>query len=380
MKKKVSILSLHLGYGGIERCVATLANILVEKYDVEIAVTYKIVDKPAFYINPKVKIKYLTDVKPNKDKFYESLDKHKYISTIKEGIKSIRILNIRRKTMIDYIKSSDSNVIISTRDIFNDYLGTYGNKDTLKIGWEHNHYHDNMKYAENVIRCSSKLDYLVLVSKSLNAFYKGKLRHTKCKTIYIPNVVDYIPTARECSKLKNPKLISVGRLSPEKGFLDLVKIFNIVSHDYPEWSLDIIGDGVEKKKITKYLKDNNLEEKVTLHGFRDKDYIYERLSESSIYLMTSHTESFGIVLLEAMSEGLPCIAFSSAEGANEIINSGSNGYLIKNRNFSAYIKKVEDLINNYETRKKIGSEGRKTARKYSKEVVSKEWFNLIEKK
>ena len=70
--------------------------------------------------------------------------------------------------------------------------------------------------------------------------------------------------------------------------------------------------------------------------------------------MTSYTESFGIVLLEAQSMALPCIAFSSAEGANEIINSGSNGYLIKNRNFAAYIKKVEDLIEDYEARKKMG--------------------------
>ena len=94
--------------------------------------------------------------------------------------------------------------------------------------------------------------------------------------------------------------------------------------------------------------------------------------------MTSHTESFGIVLIEAMSHGLPCIAFSSAEGAREIIDSGRNGYLINNRNFEAYIKKVEDLMEDIETRKAIGKEGRKSIKKYSGEEVIKDWYKLIE--
>ena len=116
---------------------------------------------------------------------------------------------------------------------------------------------------------------------------------------------------------------------------------------------------------------NHLEESVTLHGFRTREYIYDLLEKSSIYLMTSFTESFGIVLLEAMSVGLPCIAFTSAEGANEIIVSGYNGYLIK---------QVKDLIDNAKTRKKIGKQARVSVQKYSVDVVGEDWFKLIEKK
>ena len=72
--------------------------------------------------------------------------------------------------MIKYITKTRSNVMIATRDIFDDWLGEYGRSDVLKIGWEHNHYHDDLKYADNVTRCASKLDYLVLVSKSLRNF------------------------------------------------------------------------------------------------------------------------------------------------------------------------------------------------------------------
>lgn len=378
--KKVSILALHLGYGGIEKSIASLANILVKKYEVEIACTYKLLDEPAFFMDSKVKIKYLTDVKPNREEFKKMLGRHRFLNAFKEGVKSIKILRLKKKTMVSYIKNCDSDIIIATRDIFDEWLGEYAQSSVLKIGWEHNHYHDDMRYAEGVVRSSVQLDYLVLVSNSLNAFYRGKLRKYPCETRYIPNVIEYIPDDKDISSLKNKRLISVGRLSKEKGYMDLLKMFIVISNDYPDWHLDIIGDGDQRDELERYIKASNIEDKVTLHGFRDKEYIYDMLCKSSIYLMSSYTESFGIVLLEGMSCGLPCIAFSSAEGANEIITSGRNGYLVKNRNFAAYIKKVEDLIESEEMRKKIGQEGRRTVIQYSSEVVGESWFELLEKK
>ena len=104
------------------------------------------------------------------------------------------------------------------------------------------------------------------------------------------------------------------------------------------------------------------------------------LHQASLYVMTSLTESFGIVLLEAMSHGIPCVAFSSAEGAREIISSGKNGYLIKNRNASAMIKKIEDLMKKEDVRKQMGKEARKSIKQYTKEVVQEDWYNLLEKK
>ena len=201
---------------------------------------------------------------------------------------------------------------------------------------------------------------------------------SKCKCIYIPNVLDSIP--KKLAPLKEKRLISIGRLSKEKAPEDLVKIFNILVKKHPDWHLDIIGDGNEREKIENYLKKHNLEEKVTLHGFQNKEYIDYYLHKSSLYVMTSLTESFGIVLLEAMSHGLPCVAFSSAEGAREIITSGKNGYLIKNRNYSAMIKKIEDLMKDEEVRKQLGKEARKSIKKYTKEVVQEDWYSLLEKK
>lgn len=376
--KKVSILSLHLGYGGIEKSVAALANMLVEKYEVEIACTYKLFDSSVFPVDERVKIVYLTDVKPNKDKIKKAMKKKQFFKLAKEVPYALKVLRLRKKTMINYIKKCDSDVIIATRDIFDEWLGQYGKEGTLKIGWEHNHYHNDFKYAANITRSNKRLDYLVLVSDSLRNFYAKELVKSKCEVVYIPNVIDEIP--EKIAPLNEKRLVSVGRLSPEKGFMDLLKMYNILHKDYPEWRLEIIGDGVEKEKLNRYIKEHALEDSVTLHGFRDKEYIDKILHKSSIYLLTSFTESFGIVLIEAMSHGVPCIAFDSAEGARELIQSGKNGYLIKNRSYTAFLKKVEDLINKKAERKRIGEISRAGVKQYTCEVVKEQWFDLIEKK
>ena len=375
--KKVSILSLHLGYGGIEKCVVTLANALCTRYEVEIAVCYRLYDKPAFNIDSRVKIKYLNkDLKPNHDALRNAFKSKNLFKIIKEVCFGLKVLHYRKKTMTKYIMNSDSDVIISTRDIFNYWLCGYGKNNTIKIGWEHNHFHENYKYANNVSRSARGLDYLVLVSSELQKFYAKELQNSNCMCIYIPNSIESLPSKR--AQLENTKLISVGRLSKEKGYIDLLKVFKRLNSDYPEWTLDIVGDGAERESIEEFIRNNELSNKVTLHGFQGKEYIDKLLNQSSIYLMTSFTESFGIVLIEAMSHGVPCIAYDSAEGAREIINSGENGYLIKHRNLEAMVMKIEDLIKNKEERIKIGSQARESIKKFTSDVVAEEWFTLIE--
>ena len=378
--KKISILSLHLGYGGIEKSITALANLLCENYEIEIACVYKLYDKPVFELDPRVKVKYLTKVKPNKKELNNALKQKNPIKILREGLKSLKVLIKRRSSMIHYIMSKKCYAMFATRDIFDDWLGEYGRKGVIKIGWEHNHYHDNLKYAGEITRCASKLDYLVLVSNSLRKFYARELKKKKsnCKCVYIPNVLDHLPS--RLAKLEEKRLVSVGRLSKEKGYLDLLKIYSLLEKKHSDWTLDIIGDGPERETLENYIKNHNLEDKVTLHGFQNKECIDKLLNKSSIYLMTSYTESFGIVLIEAMSHGLPCIAFSSAEGARELIDSVNNGYLIKNRSVRAYIKKVEDLMADIEIRKTIGKNARKSIKKYTGQELIGKWLKILEKK
>ena len=90
--KKVSILALHLNYGGIEKAITTLANYLCNDFKVEIACTYKISDKPAFNLDKRVKVVYLNSFVPNKEEFKTALKEKGILKILKEGIKSIKIL------------------------------------------------------------------------------------------------------------------------------------------------------------------------------------------------------------------------------------------------------------------------------------------------
>ncbi len=382
MKKKIAILSLHLGYGGVEKAITSLANSLArtDKYEIEIVSIYRLYEKPVFDINENVKVTYLLSSKlsPNRKEWKEALHNLRLITLGKESLKSLKILYERRKKMIDYIKNSKADVIISTRVFLNELLSEYGSDNTIKIGWEHNHYHDDMKYATDVIRSVKNLDYFVLVSKGLQKFYHKKMLHHKCKCIYIPNAIENVPKTK--SPLTSEHLISVGRLSPEKGYLDLLKIYKDLKEKKCTWHLDIVGDGSERKKLEKFIKENNLENNVTLHGFKNSKEIEKLMQKSSIYIMTSYTESFGIVLLEAMSNGLPCIAFDSAEGAKEVITSGRDGYLIKHRNFKAMEKKIIDLTKDINIRKELGKNGRRKVKGYMSDNICEKWEKLIEKK
>lgn len=373
--KKVTILALHLGYGGIERCISLLANSLSKIYQVEIISTYKLYEEPAFPLDRAVEVRYLLPkMKPNKQELLSAIKTFHFIKAYQEYKKARTILKLKKSQMIQAIQNCNSDIIISTRDIHNDWLGKYGKKETYKIGWEHNHPHGNQKYAKKIIKSVQNLDAFVVVSPELKQLYESKV---KCSCIYIPNAIEDIP--REKSERIQKHIVSVGRLSPEKGYLDLIDIFVLVHKKHSDWHLDIIGDGAERNMIEAKIKQFNLSDSITLHGFQDKAYINQILKKSSIYVMTSYTESFGIVLLEAFSYALPCIAFDSAEGANLLISNNWDGYLVPNRDKEQMAKRICELIQNQNRRIIMGDNGRKKSETYQMKEIKKEWISLLEK-
>ena len=373
--RKITIIALHLGYGGIEKAIASLANMLCNDYQVNIISTYRLYENPAFFIDDKVKIEYLLDAKPNKKEVIDSLKKRDFKTFVREGAQSLAILRLRKTSMIDAIKKCNSDVIISTRPFHNELLSKYGKETALKIAWEHSHHNNNYKYINTLIKSCKNIDYLISVSKELNKFYNSKMRtKTICKHISL--TLDNIPNVT--SKLDKKEITAIGRLSKEKGFSDLIDVFKLVNERYPNWHLNIVGDGMEKDNIKKKIKENNLDEVITMHGFKDKQELNEILLNTSIYVMTSYTESFGLVLIEAMSYGVPCISFDSARGPLEIIDNNVNGYIIKNRDKEEMTNKIAALIEGEDLRYRMGQEAHSKSLQYSIENVKAKWIDLIE--
>lgn len=371
--KKIKILGLHLNYGGVEQAIINQANMLCDNYDVELVVVYKITDKPAFEVNKKVKIKYLTNVKPNKKEFLELYKNKNYIKMFLEGIKSIYILFKKKSSLKKYIKNIDADIVISSRIEITKILNKLKGKNIVKIAEEHVHHNNNLKYVNTLKKNTNNIDYLVSVSEHLNEYYKNII---DAKCIYIPNSLTSWPM--ECSKLNNKNIVSVGRLSKEKGFLDLIEVIKRAVAKDREIHLDLIGDGEEYNNIMNLIKKYSLEKNITLHGFQNQDYISEIYNNSSLYLMTSYEESFGIVLIEAGSHMVPAMAFSSAQGANEIIKNNKSGYLIENRNMDLMVEKILYLLNNRDALVNMGDEARKVAHSYSFEEVKKIWLNFLD--
>lgn len=376
--KKITIVALHLGYGGIEKAITSLSNMLCHDYEVNIISTYKLYEKPVFFINEKVKIYYLMEEKPNKKEIIASLKRGDIASLLREGAKSLKVLRLRKKSMIDAIKNIDSDIIISTRPFHNSLVGKYAKDGIVKIAWEHSHHNNNQKYINQVTTSCKNIDYLISVSKDLNAFYTNVLSHKKTICKHISLALDEFP--KELSKLDKNEITAIGRLSREKGFPDLISVFKIVNESYPNWHLNIAGDGLEKDNIEKKIKENNLSKVVTLHGFKDKNEIDKILSNSSIYVMTSFTESFGLVLIEAMSYGIPCISFDSAQGSLEIIDDNSDGFIVKNRDKHEMANKIITLIKDTNLRQKMGRKAHKKSLHFSSKQVKTEWVKLFEEK
>lgn len=374
MSKKIVILALHLDTGGAEKVICNLANLLAENNDVKIISTYKINETPSFNIGKKIKIEYLMNhLKPIKNELKKSLKNFQFILAIKQIINNLKVLYLRKHLMIQAIKKLDCDIVISTRILHSNWVGKFANENIIKIAQEHNHHNGNQKYINKVIKSLKNFDYFMPVSKELTEFYKTRVKNTK--VIYIPNFIEKIPT--EKSSLQNKQLISVGRLDKIKGFDILIDIFNIFQDSHPDWVLHIIGDGPERQNLQNKINQLNLQNKVSLCGTKLSKELEKEYLNSSLYLMTSFSESFGLVLVEAASFGLPSIAFDSAKGAAEIIENDKTGFLIPNRNIDIFLEKLNELVENSEKQKIFAKNSLLIAKTFSKCNISELWNNFL---
>lgn len=193
------------------------------------------------------------------------------------------------------------------------------------------------------------------------------------KTYIIPNIITQIST--RCSSCENKKVIAVGRITYQKGFDILIKVWKQVNLKYPNWKLDIYGEGELENELKQQINEKGLENVITIHP--PTPNIYQEMQNSSIFVLTSRYEGFGLVLIEAMTNGIPCVSFNCPYGPSDIITDGEDGFLVPNGDIKAMADKICYLIENEELRKEMGRKAHQSAMRYAPENIMPMWEKLF---
>ena len=187
----------------------------------------------------------------------------------------------------------------------------------------------------------------------------------------IPNVVNLNKEA--VSTLDNKRVIWVGRYVPQKRPLEMIEIWKSVYPKYPDWHLDMYGDG----ELRSLLVETAASIGMNIHINAPTSSIIERYRDSSILVSTSLFEPFGLVIPEAMSCGLPVVAYNCTYGPASIITNGINGFLVNMNDREAMICKISLLISNAFLRKSMGKEALLSSSQYSADKIMPLWKRLF---
>lgn len=194
--------------------------------------------------------------------------------------------------------------------------------------------------------------------------------------VIIPNPVTSYPDSIKPHDGSDHRIICVGRLNEQKGFDMLIEAFSLIADQCPEWHVDIFGSGEDEQKLVNSIHQYHLEGRINI--FPPTSSIYDEYQKSEFYVFSSRYEGFGLVLIEAMSCGIPCISFRCKYGPEEIITDGTDGLLVKDQDIHDLACKMIWMIEHPEERITMGVNARKNALHYKKENVMKQWIDLFE--
>ena len=190
----------------------------------------------------------------------------------------------------------------------------------------------------------------------------------------IPNFT-VMPVWRQ-STCQNKRVMAAGRLEWQKGFDRLIASWAIVHDKHPDWHLHIFGSGTMQHQLTELITFHGLEEVITIHPYTlaiDKEY-----SDSSIFVLSSRFEGFGLVLLEAMQSGLPCVTFDCPFGPGEVVIDNQTGFVVDNGDVATFADKLCCLIEDESLRKRFSEASVERTKHYDVEIVMNRWKTLLE--
>lgn len=194
----------------------------------------------------------------------------------------------------------------------------------------------------------------------------------------IPNSVETVSELPTASRKKI--ILAVGRLVPQKGFDLLLRVWENLYEKYPDWRLKIVGRSLPgHEEYTKKLYSYNEKHLQGTVVFQDqtKDIINE-YDNCGMFVLSSRFEGLPMVLLEAMSRGVPVISFDCPTGPRDVIVNGVNGTLVENGNLEAMRISIEKNINDSTYREKVGKSAHEfISQYYAPKKIEHLWVDLL---
>lgn len=376
MKKIVYVVGGMLSPTGMGAILSNKINWLAEHTDYEL---YMILTEQAghpwcYKINPKVKWTNFDinfdelDTMPFAKKIYhyyfkQRLYKRKFKAFLMSVRPDITISTIRRE--INFITSiKDGSKKIGEIHFVRDY---YRNFQKPYLPHFINTY-ISKKWMNSLIQQLQKLERFVVLTEEDSKNWPELSNIT-----VIPNfITEY---QGNTAPLESKNIIAVGRYSPEKGFDLLMDAWKIVVKKHPDWRLNIFGTGdfhyFQNLAISK-----GISQSFTCHP--PTSSIYDEYYKSSIFVLSSRQEGFGLVILEAMSVGLPVVAFACPSGPKALISNNSDGILVENGNIEKLADSICYLIENPDKLKELGTNAIKKAKEFPKDKIMQKWVELFE--
>lgn len=363
--------------GGLDRVLSYKMNYLADKFGYEVyLLTYEQGDHPFSFplsskiVHSDIDVRFFTRHK-------YSLLKRVYLyfkmrSTFKERLNE-KVDSIKPDVIVTFTYSytlldilmqlfSKAKVIVESHV---DRNGTIKQNDYLNNPFL---FFITKMYDNYILRSLKKCDAFVCLTEGDYKQWIG----VPNKSI-IPNPISLIPN--DYSSLRNKNVISVGRLEPQKGFDMLISAWKIVSDKHKDWILDIYGNGGLYDSLEKQIENLNLSKSCIIHQATEN--IEDKYIESSIYVMSSLYEGFGLVLVEAMSFGIPCVSFDCPYGPSDIISNDKDGILVEPNNINKLADAICLLIEDEDKRRELGNEAKINVLKYSPENIMPQWDKLF---
>lgn len=355
-------------WGGIERVLSDKMNYLVREYGYEVyVVTADQGNHPIpFPFDERIHIK---DVNI---RFHQQYKYH----GIKRILKYWNLERLFSNRLESYIKEIKPDVISCIRD---GYASTVlGMKNSIPVIFE-----SHAMYRDVVFEKSSLMHRMVTFFNRLKLRKLNKLisltqgdaddwKRVCPQTCVIPNVV-HLNESGNYSCCESKKAIFAGRFDVQKDFGTMLDVWALVQQHHPEWILNVYGNGELKSDFQKMVRERKLN--VVIHPAVPD--IMEKYKESSMLLMSSLYEPFGLVLVEAMSCGLPVVAFNCPYGPADIITDGVDGFLVENRNVEEFSEKICLLMENEKLRKKMGQAGIVSSKRFRPDAIMPKWDRLF---